>query len=562
MKRKAVPVLAAVLLIVIVAAIGIASKIVEKYTPSEEVMSSVEYYGISGGNEMALIIQDELVEEKGLLEGSIPYLPYQAVRTYLNERFYWDADAAQLVYTTSTEIIHIPAEGSAYTVAGNPQDAGYTVAKAVGDEVYIAAPFVQQYTNMEYELYPEPNRLLVTCRWEETSYAETKKDEAVRYQGGIKSPILTQAPAGTKLTVLEQMEDWTKVLTPDGYIGYVRNKKLSDIYKEMVSRAFEEPVYTSIQRDHKINLVWHQITSMEANASLADDIAGMKGVNVISPTWFSIASNEGDITSLASEEYVALAHSQGLEVWGLVDNFSEAVDTETVLKSNAARERLSDQLLAAALQYGLEGVNIDFEAIPETAAEGYIQFIREMSVKCRNNGIVLSVDVPVPMPYTSFYNRREQGVVADYVIMMGYDEHYDGSEKAGSVASLSFEKTGIEEMLKEVPAQKVISAVPFYTRLWSTDPSGNVTSQALGMSSAEQWLTDNGVTAYWSQETSQDYAELTADDGSKYQIWLENEKSLEEKAKLVQDYSLGGIAAWKLGLERPSVWDVLSKYVD
>lgn len=561
MKKKAVPILAAVVLIVIVAAIGIISKIVERYTPSDEVMPSAEYFGVQEGSGLALIIQDELVHYKGILDNGTPYLDYQAVKEYLNDRFYWDSSANLMVYTTPTDIINIPAGGSSYTLSGTTQDAGYPIVKVNGNQAYIAAAFVQQYTNIEFSRKENPERLIITNQWGEREYADLKKDEAVRYQGGIKSPILTNGIKGMKLAVLEKLDDWTKVMTEDGYIGYVRNSKLGESYQETASREFEEPVYTSIRRNHKINLVWHQITSMESNDSLLNDIAGMKGVNVISPTWFSIISNDGEISSLVSEAYVTNAHAQGLEVWALVDNFNEAIDTKTVLASSASREKLANQLVAAAVQYSLDGINIDFEAIPEEAADGYIQFIREISVKCRKNGIVLSIDNPVPMPYTMHYNRKEQGIVADYVIIMGYDEHYAGSEKAGTVASLSFERNGIQETLKEVPAEKIISGVPFYTRLWNTDAQGGVTSEAFGMDTAEQWLSDNGVTANWSQETSQDYAELEASDGSKYQIWLENEKSLEEKAKLVKEYNLGGIAAWKLGFERSSIWDVLYKYV-
>lgn len=560
MKKKAVPVLAAVVLIVIVAVIGIVGRVVEHYTPSDEVMSSQEYFGVSDGKELAIVMQDELIDDKGILDNGTPYLDYQAVKEYLNDRFYWDADANLMVYTTPTDIIDISAGASSYILSGNTQNTGYTIVKVDGTKAYIAAEFVQQYTNMDFALYENPNRLVITYKWGETSYADVKKEENVRYQGGIKSEILTVAEKGTKLMVLEQMDEWSKVRTQEGYIGYVRNKKLNAPYVEVTSREFEEPVYTSIQRDHKIHLVWHQITNMDSNYSLLYDIADMKGVNVISPTWFSIVSNDGEISSLASEDYVTNAHAQGLEVWALVDNFNESVDTKKVLASSASREKLSNQLIAAAVQYNLEGINIDFEAIPEDAGDGYIQFIREISVKCRKNGIVLSVDNPVPMPYNVHYNRKEQGIVADYVIVMGYDEHYVGSE-VGTVASLSFERNGIEETLKEVPAQKIISGVPFYSRLWNTDASGNITSEAMGMNRSEQWLTDNGVTANWSEETSQDYAELEAEDGSKYQIWIENEKSLEEKAKLVKEYGLGGIAAWKLGFERSSVWDVLYKYI-
>lgn len=560
MKKKIAPVLAAVVLIVILAAIGIISKVIEKYTPSDEVMKSEEYFGITGEDDLALILQDQLVETKGFVKDGQPYLNYQVVKDYLNKRFYWDAEANLMVYTTPTDIIHIPAGSRDYTVSGNTTSTNYEIVKVDGSEAYIAAVFVQQYTNMDFTLYEEPDRLVVTYKWGETAYANAKKEESVRYQGGIKSPILVNVKKGDKLQVIEVMDNWTKVLTNGGYIGYIQSKKLDQTYTETTAREFDEPEYTSIRKDYKINLVWHQTTSMDANYNLLYDIANMKGVNTISPTWFSISSNDGDISSLASEDYVTNAQAQGLTVWGLVDNFSEEIDTTKVLSSTASREKLSNQLIAAALQYKLDGINIDFEAIPEEAGEGYIQFIREISVKCRKNGIVLSIDDPVPMAFTAHYDREEQGVVADYVIIMGYDEHYVGSE-VGSVASLSFVKTGIEDTLKEVPAEKVINGIPFYTRLWYTDSSGEVSSEAMGMDTADNWATEHGVTVNWSEETSQDYAEVENAEGGKYQIWFENEDSIEEKMKLIKEYNLGGVAAWKLGLERSGIWDVIYKYV-
>lgn len=565
MKKKIVPVIAAVVMIAIVALIGIATKVVEKYTPTNERMSVEEYYGITNENEMALILQDQVVEYKGFLSGDIAYIDYEAVKNYLNSRFYWDASANICIYTTPTDIITIPAGKKEYTVSANKQSENYEIVKVDGDKVYLAADFVQKYTNMDYKLEKEPNRMIITYKWGKVTYADLKKSESVRYQGGIKSPILTDVKKNDQVTVLEVMDDWTKVMTKDGYIGYVQNKRLANSREEETSRDFEEPVYTNIVRDHKINLVWHQVTNEDSNAALATDIAGLKGVNVISPTWFSISDNDGNITSLADADYVKTAQANDLEVWALIDNFNEQVDTTKVLSSTASREKITNQLIASAIQNGFEGINVDFESIPEDAADGYIQFIRELSVKCRKNGIVLSIDNPVPKPFTAHYNRKEQGIVADYVIIMGYDEHYVGSEEAGSVASMPFVKAGITDTIAEVPAEKVINGVPFYTRLWkiTTNKNGSteLSSEAIGMDQADETLASNGVEAAWNEGTMQDYAEFTGGDGNNYKIWLENEKSIEEKAKLVKEYNLGGIAAWKLGFERSSIWDVILKYV-
>lgn len=566
MKKKIIPVAAAVILIAIVAIIGIVTKVVEKYTPTNERMTAEDYFGIAQKDEVALIFQDKVIDNKGLIIDEAAYIDYDAVKTYLNDRFYWDSAANLCVYTTPTDIITMKAGEKKYTVSGQKNKENYDIVKVDGDKMYLAAEFVQKYTNMDYKIQKEPNRINITYKWGKVTYADIKKSTSMRYQGGIKSPILADLKKSDKVTVLEDLGDWSKVMTDDGYIGYIQNKTITNKRDEETKRDFVEPEYTSVKRDHKINLVWHQVTNPDSNANLAADIAELKGVNVISPTWFSIADNDGTLATLADPEYVKTAKANDMEVWALVDNFSENIDFTKIVKSTASREKMSNQLIASAIENGFEGINVDFEAIPEEAADGYIQFIRELSVKCRKNGIVLSIDDPVPQPFTAHYNRKEQGKVADYVIVMGYDEHYVGSEEAGSVASMPFVKGGIEDTIADVPADKVINAVPFYTRLWKLTTNANgsteLSSEAIGMDYADDTLTTYGVKAAWNETAMQDYAEFKGEDGSTYKIWLENEKSIEEKAKLVKEFDLGGIAAWKLGFERASVWDVILKYIN
>lgn len=561
MRKKVLPVIAALILIVIVAAIGIISKVLEKYTPSDETVTAQEYFGVQQPDQVGLVLQDRVADEKGLNANGVLYLNYQVVKESLNSRFFWDENEQVMTYTTPVDIIRIPAGQTSYTVSGKEEASEYEAVRAESGSVYIAADFVQKYTNVEYKVLEEPSRMLITSQWGEITCADVRKQDFIRLKASIKSAIITTAKRGDKLTVLEQEDEWSRVRTEDGFIGYIPSKKLGDTYKETISREFEEPNYTSLKQDSRVNLVWHQITNMDSNYNLVYDIANMKGVNVISPTWFSISSNQGDISSLAYEGYVTQAHEKGLKVWGLVDNFSTEIDTKTVLNSTAAREKLANQLIAAAIQYKLDGINVDFEALTEDSGEGYVQFMRELSVKCRNNSLVLSVDVPVPMPYTEFYNREELGTVCDYVIVMGYDEHYVGSEE-GSVASLPFEEQGIKDTLDSVPAEKIISGIPFYTRLWKIDSSGEVTSEAIGMDTADEYLLGNNVTSNWSEETSQDYGEYQDNEGNTYKIWLENEKSIAEKVKLVKNYNLAGVAAWKLGFERASIWEVITKNLE
>ena len=565
MKKKAAPVLAIVLLIVIVAGIGFLTRVIKKYTPSSEVMSSQEYFGLDHEGEAAIVAGSEILPYKGKILNEVAYVDYQAVKEVLNDYFYWDSENNTMLYTMPTDVVQIPAGSNSYTADGKTQSLNYNIVLIDGTETYIALDFVKQYTDISYETFHDPDRIVINNEWGDMTVASIRKAGKVRNLGGIKSSILREVEKNEVVRILEPMEDWTKILTQDGYIGYIKNDRLVKERTETRISDFVAPEYTNIQKDYKINLVWHQTTSMDANYNIIYDIANVKKVNTISPTWFSIASNDGTLDSLALADYVDTAHSNHMEVWPLVDNFSENIDFTAVMNSTSARNKIENQLIAAAIEYSFDGINVDFENISEDAADGYIQFMRELSVMCRKNGIVLSVDVPVPMDFTAHYNRKALGEVCDYLMIMGYDEHYDGSEEAGTVASLSFEEEGIQNTLQEVAAEKVVSGIPFYTRLWCTttneDGTTTVTSEAMGMNQAQQTLENNQVEASWDETTGQNYAQFNGESGELYQIWLEDTESLTRKLELIKNYDLGGVAEWKLGLEDDSVWDLIAKYI-
>lgn len=349
-------------------------------------------------------------------------------------------------------------------------------------------------------------------------------------------------------------------MTSDGIRGYVKKKSLAKAEYQTLESSYQEPEYTSQSRAEKINLAFHQVFNENAANNLDGLIAKTKGVNVISPTWFSVNDVSGTISSLATKEYVDKAESLGLEVWALVDDFNEKVDMKEVLSFTSRRETLSNALIEAALTYKLNGINIDFEKIKSDAGKDYIEFIRELSVKCRNNGIVLSVDNYVPSNYSKYYDREEQGKVVDYVVVMAYDEFYAGSEVAGPVSSISYVKDAIDNIQKMVPKKKTIIAIPFYTRLWKESAQGEVSSDAYPMSSAKEWIENNGIEAKWDESYGCYYAELKKD-GDTYRMWQEEDKSIEAKMKAIYDADVAGCAEWKLGLEADSVWNVIIKYL-
>jgi len=564
MKKKIIPILIAVALIVIIGGISFGGKIIEKYSYSKERADLNSYYNISDPQDVAIVLQNEIIEERARLFDGTYYFDLATVHKYFNDRFYVDRNEDLLLYTLPEDIVRVVIGSSVKETEDGSEDLGYTIARYEDGELYIAVDYVKQYTNFGYAVFTEPNRMQVDTEWDEIQVSTIKKDTKVRVKGGVKSEILEDAAKGDKVTVLEQMETWTKVKTADSVIGYVENKRLDGIRAELPIPVtdYTEPEYKSLTRDHKINLGWHVIAAEAGNDTLESVTAGTKGLNVISPTWFKLSDNEGGFTSFASADYVDKAHGMGLEVWALVENieYKNSIDMYDILSSTATRERLIAGLINEVQQYGIDGINVDFEQISMDCGEHYIEFIRELSVSCRKNGIVLSVDNYVPTGYTDHYDREEQGVVADYVIIMGYDEHYAGSEEAGSVASINYVEEGIEKTVEQVPAEKVLNAVPFYTRIWET--TGNsISSQAVGMEMAEEYVAAHNIEVEWDEVTCQNYGEYTSGD-TLYQLWLEDEKSIQVKLNIMDKYGIGGVAAWRLGFEKPEIWDEIEAYLN
>lgn len=561
--KKVIPVLIAVVLIIVIGASAFGMKLLDKYSYSKERADLTEYFGVQGSDDVPVILQDEKIEEHAKLWDGECYFDYATVHKYFNDRFYEDVKEGLLLYTLPDAIVKTEIGTSTVSKADVPEDRDYVIARYEGDTLYIAVDFIKEYTNFSYELFTEPNHMQVYTEWNTRQTATITKDTQVRYQGGVKSDILTDVSKNDTVIVLEQMENWSKVKTQDAFIGYVENKRLSEITEQepIPVTDYEKPVYASNTRDYKINLAWHAVAGVGGNDTLSSVMADTKSINVISPTWFALSDNAGNFTSFATTAYVEQAHSMGLEVWGLVDNFTNPdVDTYEVLAGTSTRTYLINGLVETALQYGLDGINIDFENISLDAGEPFIEFIRELSIPCREHGIVLSVDNYVPMGYTDHYDRGEQGVVADYVIIMGYDEHYKGSQEAGSVASINFVEKGIADTVAQVPANKVINAIPFYTRIWETSGTG-VDSQAVGMDLANQYIAEHDITTRWDEETCQNYGEYQSGD-TLYQVWLEDGDSIQVKLNIMNKYGIAGVAEWKLGFEVPSIWDVIAEYMN
>lgn len=558
-KKKAAPVLVVLILIVLVGAAGVVSFLINRYKPGTEYMAGNEYFNLTDENSVALIQNGELLEEQAVLIGGEPYAAYTYVESQLNSCFYWDEETKGILLTTSGGVqTLLPGDAAVARTPGGQS----AVQQESDGTVYISLDVVKEYTDLDYAYYSDPNRVVIRNDWDGVEQATVQSDTAqVRQKGGIKSLILADVQKGDTLLYLENLDNWCKVMTADGYTGYIQTEDISEP-ESIEARTAKKDSYERITRDHKINLVWHQSTSTESNDAMAEMTAEMTGVNVISPTWFSVTDETGTISSLASADYVKLAHDAGREVWGLIDNFNEAFDETTDLAYASVRSRIIEQLLAEAASCGMDGINVDFENLKEAGIPHYLQFLRELTSAAHEQNLVVSVDTPVPQAYTMYYQRGEQARFVDYMIVMAYDEHFAGSEEAGSVSSLPFVQQAVEEMTRVMPADQVICGIPFYTRVW-TEKFGQsaITSEVLGMDGAKNYAKENQMTETWDASLGQNVATAETSD-ARYTIWMEDEQSMEEKLKVIQSADLAGVAEWKLGFERADVWSLISEYIE
>lgn len=564
MKKKALPVIIILVLVLVLGGIYLIPRLLERYSYSNERADLETYFGIRDEADVPVILNNEITDIHARLYENVFYLDFSSVQTLLNDRFYHGAEDNTLLYTTPEAIITSEiGTNTATSTDGTVSEEAYVIARYEQDTLYVALDYVKKYTDFLYEGYIAPNHLELHVADETFPAATLKKDTKLRERGGVKSPVLEDLTRDDKVIVLEEMETWTKVKTMNGFIGYVENKRLSAAGEHTVTIPREAPVfnYTSVFKPYKINLAWHNVAGVSGNDTLRELVEGTKGLNTVSPTWYSLSDNEGNFTSFGSAAYVNEAHALGLDVWALINDIDHksTISDYQILSRASSRANLINNLMREADATGFDGINIDFEFIDEVSGESFIQFIRELSIACRARGLVLSVDNYVPMNYNNHYHRKEQGVVCDYVIIMGYDEHGTFSTEAGSVASIDYVTGGITRTLEEVPAEKVINAIPFYTRIWTTE-NGTLTSQAVGMRQAQDFVNNHGITLTWDETTCQNYGEKT--EGSKfYQVWMEDAESVSAKLSAMQHHEIAGVAAWKLGFETPDIWDTISAYL-
>ena len=531
---------------------------VKKYMPTKERADLNSYFSVSGDN-VELYLNHEKVKDGeqltiGRMRDGEVYLPYGFVVRNLNIRFYYDDVEKNLRYALPEELLLF--------ADGEKGESGKADFFTDGKSIFISLSLIEKHTALLSRSYTdsEHKRVFLENEFTPATVASLKKKEAVRLQGGVKSPILTDLEEGAKVIILEKMEKWSKVETEDGFIGYLRNSRLNKETSEERSSGFKAPEYShkNLGEGVKPVLAFHQISNVESNKGLQSLLMNATGVNILAPTWYAIKDNEGNLNSYSDAAYVALSHSTGRKVFATLNNFDAGkIDLKSLLSSGTKRSKLIEALIKDMQEKGIDGINVDIELLPEKAARDYLEFMRELSIACRKNGLYLSVDCYVPFNYNAYYNIQELGTICDYVVIMCYDEHYAGSEEAGSVSSLSYVSRGIEETVAVMDKDRIIIALPFYTRVWITDQSGKLRSEALSIKAAAAWIQEKNVSLEWLSDIGQNYGSIQ-DGNEKKEIWMEDEKSMKEKMKLLKENGIQGVAAWKLGQEPEGFWSILT----
>ena len=574
-KKQVLPILIIIGLIILVLGFILISNLIKKYTPTKEHMELSEYYQITEDSQVAITLNNKVLNNHATIINNHVYLDYKFVHDFLNERFYWDINENILLYTTTSDVISAKADQNSYSIGRNNTDYGRPIVKATADSAWIDLEFVKNYSDFTYSIYESPSRLVITNEWKDITICTLKGKTEIREKGGIKSPILKDVKKGDVLTILEVDEKWTKVCSDDGIVGYVRSNKVKNTETKTLVSEYTPETFNHIKVDKAINLLWHPVFSLTANKEITTILSTTKGVDVLSPSWFKPKDNKGNISSFASSDYVKYAHDHDVEVWGMVKNLdldSPDIDVNYILTHTSSRQNLVKQLVAQAYQYNLDGINVDFESIKEDkVGDGYIQFLRELSVECEKFGILLSTAVQVPIPDNSGFKYSQQADFVDYVCIMAYDQHWGKESGEGPVAALNWVKESIQNTLNEgVPADQLVLGIPFYSRLWTLTPKSEVNATEVTyelsrknypIANAKKWMNDNISNPTWLADIGQYYGE-TKKNGIIYKMWLEDETSIEGKLKLMQEYKLAGAAFWSSDLDNTSIWEVIIKYIN
>lgn len=517
-----------------------------------------------------IIYQQQVYENEVVRMEDINYVSLSFIQEKIDPFVTFDEKSQSVIITTKDKVVQLSGEELRGFINDKPFHFEVPVLVTDDNKRFIN---LEQLTNiypLSIEYVAETGVLFLRNHGEELQLAQiigkpNEHDSKLREDASKASPFTASVTEGEKVYVENSSEDYFFVRKENGLAGYIAKKYVSLGDKLQLDLAVEEielPVRQEVEKP--IHLTWEAVYSKNPNTAALPE---MPGLNVVSPTWFKIKNEQGDVSNLGSMEYMNWAKGKELQVWALFSNNFDPDLTHEVLKDFETRQTIIRQILQYSEMYQLDGINVDFENVYLQDKDRVTQFMRELTPFLHQAGLTVSMDITFisnSEMWSMFYDRAALTEIVDYMIVMAYDEHWGSSPLAGSVASLPWVEKNVVKLLEIIPAEKLILGVPLYTRIWTEQdtPGGNVevSSKALSMDQVKQWLEEHQLTPSYDEPSGQNYAELRDDlEGATYKIWIEDELSLTSRTELVHRYQLAGVASWARNFANDNGWEALDK---
>lgn len=496
-----------------------------------------------------------------IIENDNIYISKQDLGNFFDKYIYEDKENNNIVTTYNNKIASISLEKNKININGSTKN---TYAHAENKEgiIYVPITELEDVYGIEIKYLPDSKVLTIDSTSKEQKKGIITKNVSVKSSTKFISKTIDKVKKGSYVIVVSEDKGYTKIRTENGKVGYVKTNKVANTV------VVREEMQETKQIEGKVNMVWDYYSEVAS----APDRTGVKmdGVNVVSPAFFHL-NTSGELTEnvgTQGQAYIDWAHSNGYKVWPMVQNAGNGMlnVTSNIMNDYNKRQKLINQIVNYCVKYKLDGINIDFENMKKEDKDMYSRFIIELTPRLKDMGIVVSVDVTASdgsETWSLCFDRNVIGDVADYIIFMAYDQYGTSSNKSGTTAGYDWVNLSLNKFLKteEIESNKIILAIPLYTRLWTEDSSGKVVKQSTVSMKNIDSILPSGVNKQWDDNLKQYYVEYQDGQYTK-KMWIEDEKSLKEKINLINSNNLGGVASWEKGMETDNFWTFLKENLD
>jgi spore germination protein YaaH len=505
-----------------------------------------------------------------LIDGETVFLPIKFIKEQLDDSLIFDEKSKSIIITTQNKVIQMPTESLTYYVNEKPVTLHFPSIQSANGELYVALEPLLKYYPIQYTMLTDNEGIWIHTNGDVLVHGSIKTEGThreklrLRTEPTLRSSYVAEVKNTEKIFIVSEKEEYYFVRKENGIAGYLNKEFVIKENTEQILVKNESKAINITKIKGPIRLTWEAVYTKNPNTK---QLPEMPGINVVSPTWFELENEEGNIQNLGSLDYVKWAHSKGFQVWGLFSNAFDPELTHLAFKDYETRQKMIRQLLHYSQMYQLNGINIDIENVNTEDGPLVTQFVREATPLFHEAGLTVSMDITFISTsgnWSVFYEREKLSKIVDYLMVMAYDEHWGSSPVAGSVASFPWVEQNIEKLLTVVPNEKLILGVPLYTRLWKeqvlSDGQIEVTSQALSMSKIKEWLAENNLKPTYDAATGQNYAEIyLKDEDATYKVWLEDELSLSKRAEVMMKYELAGVASWSRFFADETAWAALHR---